>query len=126
MLCDLAQLTAFDDETTIARMAGRQSFPVVYVAQVEDHLRAIDAKYHTLIRQRIESQLALDPDHATRNRTPLKPPSVFGATWELRCGPLNRFRVLYDIDAQSHVVHILAIGVKVRNRLFVGGEETKP
>jgi hypothetical protein len=75
---------------------------------------------------RIESQLIHDPDHATRNRKPLKPPSVFGATWELRFGPRNRFRVLYDIDTQNHIVHILAVGVKERNRLFVGGEETKP
>lgn len=119
-------LTVLDDGTTMAHMTERQSFAVAYVAQVEDHLRAIDAKYHTLIRQRIESQLAFDPDHATRNRKPLKPPSVFGATWELRCGPQNRFRVLYDIDADNHIVHVLAIGVKERDRLFVGGEETKP
>ena len=48
-----------------------------------------------------------------------------GAGWEIRFGPDNRFRVLYDIDEDDHAVHILAIGEKVGNRLIVGGEEVK-
>jgi len=107
-------------------MADRQRFSVAYVAQVEDHLRAIDTKYHRLIRQGIESQLTLHPNQPTRNRKPLKAPAPFGATWELRFGPQNRFRVLYDIEEETHTVYVLAIGVKRGNLLFVGGEETKP
>jgi len=38
-------------------------------------------------------------------------------------GPNNRFRVFYDIDHDSAKVSILAIGEKVKNRLFVGEEE---
>ena len=47
----------------------------------------------------------------------------FDSTWEIRFGPDNRFRVLYDIDHEERKVHILAIGVKVDHRLVVGGEE---
>jgi len=50
-------------------------------------------------------------------------PASFDSTWEIRFGPDDRFRVLYDIDQEEREVHILAIGVKVGHRLVVGGEE---
>ena len=50
-------------------------------------------------------------------------PGPFGATWELRCGPDNRFRVFYEVASDAQEVRILAIGVKDRNRLSVGGKE---
>jgi hypothetical protein len=50
----------------------------------------------------------------------------FGATWELRFGPANRLRVFYEIDFTTRSVQVLAIGVKERNRLFIGGEEFEP
>jgi len=43
--------------------------------------------------------------------------------WEIRFGPNNSFRVFYDTDPVSRKVYILAIGVKVGNRLFIGREE---
>ena len=48
---------------------------------------------------------------------------MLGTAGEIRCGPNNRFRVFYRPDASTGEVHILAIGVKERGRLFVGGEE---
>jgi hypothetical protein len=59
----------------------------------------------------------------TRNRKPLKRPTAFGADWELRLGPDNRFRVFYQVDREGHGVRVLAVGVKDRNRLLIGGEE---
>jgi hypothetical protein len=53
----------------------------------------------------------------------LDQPAPFGASWELRCGPDNRFRVFYDVDSTTHEVQVLAVGVKDRNRLLIGGEE---
>ncbi|MGA2705357.1 MAG: hypothetical protein ABSH35_30280 [Isosphaeraceae bacterium] len=50
-------------------------------------------------------------------------PASFDSTWEIRFGPDDRFRVLYDIDQEEREVHILAIGVKVGHRLVVGGED---
>jgi mRNA-degrading endonuclease RelE of RelBE toxin-antitoxin system len=42
------------------------------------------------------------------------------ADWELRIG---RYRVFYDVDVANRVVRILAVGVKERNRLLIGGQE---
>ena len=33
--------------------------------------------------------------------------------------------MLYDIDQEAHVVQIMAIGEKQRERLFIGGEEVQ-
>ena len=73
----------------------------------------------------IEEQLRFEPESATRNRKPLERPSGLGARWELRLGPDNRFRVFYRVEADGRRVRILAVGVKERNRLFLGGEEVE-
>lgn len=104
-------------------MAKKPRFALVYAAEVKQHLRAIESKYHSVIQSESEAQLLFDPDVETRNRKPLKRPIAFGADWELRLGPDNRFRVFYQVKVESHEVRILAIGVKERNRLFIGGEE---
>jgi mRNA-degrading endonuclease RelE of RelBE toxin-antitoxin system len=104
-------------------MARKKSFDLKYDSATKQHLQAIDTKYHSLIRAAIEEQLQFEPEAEARNRKLLRQPAPFEATWELRCGPGNRFRVLYAIDFEAHEVHIQAIGVKKGNRLFVGGEE---
>jgi mRNA-degrading endonuclease RelE of RelBE toxin-antitoxin system len=106
-------------------MARKQPFSVEYDPTVKDHLRAIEAKYHSLIRTTIEEQLQFEPETETRNRKSLQKPGAFGATWELRFGPDNRFRVLYAVNHESREVHVQAIGIKERNRLVVGGEEVE-
>jgi hypothetical protein len=104
-------------------MAGKRPFDLSYDQATKQHLRAIDAKYHSLIRAVIEEQLGFEPESETRNRKPLRQPAPFEATWELRFGPNNRFRVLYGLDHERRQVQIQAIGVKKGNRLFVGGKE---
>ncbi len=90
---------------------------------VHRHFDTIDAKYDALIRQKIEEQLTHEPEVETRNRKPVRPPAAFRAEWELRFGPNNRFRVFYQIDPDAREVRIVAVGMKNRNRLLVGGEE---
>jgi mRNA-degrading endonuclease RelE of RelBE toxin-antitoxin system len=97
-------------------------FEIVYDEEVIAHLNAIERKYHTLIQETIEQQLRYQPEVPTRNRKPLRQPAEFGATWEIRFGPDNRFRVFYRIDEEQRV-RVLAIGTKERNRLWVGGKE---
>src|SRR5207248_3972284 len=104
-------------------VAKKEPFTLVFAPIVYNHLGAIDAKYDSLIRQKIEEQLTHEPDVETRNRKPVRPPAAFQAEWELRLGPKNRFRVFYQIDQKSREVRIVAVGVKDRNRLVVGGEE---
>jgi mRNA-degrading endonuclease RelE of RelBE toxin-antitoxin system len=106
-------------------MAKRPAFALLYADEVKSHLRAIEAKYHSLIQAEIEKQLLHEPDVETRNRKPLKRPIAFGADWELRFGPGNRFRVFYQVNEENQEVSILAVGIKERSHLFFGGEEFK-
>ena|SRR5215831_11719849 len=107
----------------IVIMAKRQPFFLMYSDEVHDHLRAIEPKYHSLIETELASQLSFEPELETRNRKPLKRPMTFGGHWELRLGPDNRFRAFYEVDAENRQVRILAIGIKDRDRLLIGGEE---
>ncbi len=106
-------------------MARMRPFALVYDPEVKAHVRAIEPRYRGLIRMTIEEQLRFEPDKETRNRKPLQRPVAFEATWELRFGPQNRFRVFYMVSHQRQEVQILAIGTKERNRLVIGGEELK-
>jgi hypothetical protein len=106
-------------------MAGKQPFSLIFDPGVKQHLRAIESKYHSLIRTTIQEQLLFEPETETRNRKPLQQPAALGATWELRFGPDNRFRVLYAVDLERQEVQVLAVGVKDRDRLFIGGEEVE-
>jgi mRNA-degrading endonuclease RelE of RelBE toxin-antitoxin system len=106
-------------------MARRQPYGISYDRANRKHLLAIEPKYYPLIRAVIEEQLQFEPAKVTRNRKPLRQPAPFEATWELRFGPANCFRVLYGIDEDDREVQIQAIGVKDGNRLLVGGEEVE-
>src|SRR5205809_162294 len=106
-------------------MARKSPYFLTFDPEVRQHLRAIEAKYHSLIRSAIREQLLFEPEIETRNRKPLQPLAALGASWELRCGPDNRFRVLYAVDSATLEVQILAVGIKDRNRLLIGGEEMK-
>jgi len=103
----------------------RKPFDLVYAPQMKKHMRAIERKHFSLIKEVIEDQLTHEPDVETRNRKPLKRPVVFQATWEIRFGPDNCFRVFYDVDIEAHEVNILAVGVKERERIFIGGKEVE-
>ena len=73
----------------------------------------------------MEDRLSHEPDVETHNRKPLVRPVSFDADWELRFGPKNRFRVFYTIDHNASEVHILAVGVKLRDRLTIDGKEVE-
>jgi len=104
-------------------MSKRRLFEIVFDTDALDHMAAIERKYDSLIRRAIDEQLAHEPDTPTRNRKLLLREATVGATWELRCGPDNRFRVFYDAHANERLVVILAIARKVGNDLLVGKEK---
>ena len=58
------------------------------------------------------------PTVVTRNRKPLQPNPL--ARFELRIAEL---RVYYEVDAEWRVVELRAVGIKDRDRVFIGGEE---
>jgi len=104
-------------------MPRAPKFTLVFAPQVVENLRAIESRHHSLIQSVIDEQLTFAPEKATRNRKPLEQPAPFDAPWELRLGPANKFRIFYEVDSQTRSVHVLAVGVKQRNRLFIGKEE---
>ena len=104
-------------------MAKPPRYLLSFAPEVIDHMDVIESKYHGLLRRTIMEQLTYAPTEETRNRKPLEQPAPCEACWELRCGPGNRFRIFYDVDSASREVRVLAIGVKDRNRLLIGGEE---
>jgi mRNA-degrading endonuclease RelE of RelBE toxin-antitoxin system len=99
-------------------------FFLVYTKTFNRHLKLVEAKYHSLIRETLAEQLQYEPEVKTRNRKPLKKPMAFKAEWELRLGPDNRFRVFYKV--QENEVILLAFGEKEGNRLFIEGEGVEP
>lgn len=69
----------------------------------------------------VDEQLAHQPTVETRNRKPMRPNPL--APWELRIGDL---RVYYDVQEEPQkVVTVLAVGIKVGNRVVIGGEEVE-
>src|SRR6266545_1445929 len=46
-------------------------FTIVYAPLTKQHLRAIEAKYYSLIRDIVDEQLSFEPTTETRNRKPL-------------------------------------------------------
>ena len=104
-------------------MRQGRGFALIFAPEVVAHLETMDRKFHGLIRKQIRFRLASEPEKETRNRKPLDVPARFGAQWELRFGPGNRFRVFYEVDTNARTVTILAIGVKDRNVLRIGAEE---
>jgi mRNA-degrading endonuclease RelE of RelBE toxin-antitoxin system len=104
-------------------MVRKRPFTIRYDSEVKQHFRAIERKYHALIRTTIDEQLRYEPLVETENRKPLQRPVTFGATWEVRLGPNNRFRVYYRVDEETYEMLILAVGEKKRDRVYIGGEE---
>lgn len=107
-------------------MPRSPKFTLIFAPETLEHIGAIERKHHRFIRQAIDEQLSYTPERETRNRKPLEQPALYDATWELRFGPNNRFRVFYEVDSAEQTVCILAIGVKEGNRLLISGEEFKP
>lgn len=102
---------------------SKHPFDLIYDPDIRQHLSVIERKHRSLIRQTIEEQLSFEPNVETPNRKPLSRSAAFGEnTWEIRFGPRNQFRVFYRTDLSQREIRILAIGIKRRNQLWIGGE----
>jgi len=93
-------------------------YRIEYSPDAEDHLRALTARQRAIVLDSVDEQLVHRPTLETRNRRPMRPNPL--APWELRVGNL---RVYYDINEETEpVVYVLAVGIKHRNRIRIGGE----
>lgn len=82
-------------------------------------MRALTARQQAIVLDAVDRQLIHQPTQVTRKRKPMRPNPV--APWELRVGAL---RVYYDVEEEPEtVVYIRAVGIKVRGRVSIGGEE---
>jgi mRNA-degrading endonuclease RelE of RelBE toxin-antitoxin system len=94
---------------------------IEYSPEAEDHLRRLNARQQRIVLDTVDRQLLNEPEVETRNRKPMRPNPV--APWELRIGAL---RVYYEVkNDPPFVVTVLAIGVKERNEVRIGGERIK-
>jgi mRNA-degrading endonuclease RelE of RelBE toxin-antitoxin system len=96
------------------------NYRIEYSPETDEHLRSLSARQRAMVFDTVDEQLAHEPSAQTRNRKPMRPNSL--APWELRIGEI---RVYYDIDEPKRVVTILAVGLKDRNRVIIGGEEVQ-
>jgi len=94
-------------------------YRIDYSPAAEEHLRVLTARQRAVVFDTVDEQLAHEPGVETRNRKPMRPNPV--APWELRIGEL---RIYYDIaEEPENVVTVVAVGVKDRNRVLIGGKE---
>lgn len=92
-------------------------FHIEFTLEAVEDLKLLRRFDQEQIIAAIEAQLPYQATEETRNRKRLRPNRL--AEWELRVGD---HRVFYDVDAQSAVVKIEAIGYKLRSELFIHGE----
>ncbi|MGD9853429.1 MAG: type II toxin-antitoxin system RelE/ParE family toxin [Planctomycetaceae bacterium] len=93
---------------------------VIYTYDAREHLSSLTAAQRSLVFDRIDQQLAHQPNVPTRNRKLLRPNPI--ATWELRIGELRVFYDLYETDGR---VEIVAVGVKKHGILTIAGEKVQ-
>jgi mRNA-degrading endonuclease RelE of RelBE toxin-antitoxin system len=103
-------------------MPGILKFEIILDEAVATHFATIERKDRVSVLDAIEQQLRHEAIVRTSNRKPLRIPNSLNATWELRCGANNRYRVFYDVDVEEGLVTVLAVGRKVGNILIVGDE----
>jgi len=98
------------------------AYPIEFTPNAREHFAAFTARQRAMLRDGIVRHLVNRPTVGTRQRRRLRPNSLAGS--RLRIGNL---RVYYDVlDTPKPVVLVQAIGIKVRNRVFVAGEEIEP
>jgi len=97
------------------------AYKIEFAKQVKTHLDVLTVTQRSTVLDAIERQLTSEPSAETRNRKPLRPNPI--APWELRVGKL---RVFYEVSVgPPAVVQVLAVGIKTRSTLRIGGEEIK-
>jgi len=93
--------------------------------EAREHLEALTARQKATLLDGIERHLFHEPTLASRNRKPMDPDKrLWIAAWEVRLGEL---RVYYAVEEEPEaVVVIVAIGIKVRERIRIAGEDIEP
>ena len=101
------------------------AYGIKFSPEADEQLAALAAHHRAMLLDGVEWQLSQQPTVETRNRKRMREGErVPVAPWELRMGPL---RVYYDVEeSPERLVMVVAIGVKVRNRVRIGEKEIEP
>ncbi len=95
------------------------AYRIQYSPETDQHLRYLTARQRSMVFDGVDEQLRHQPAVETRNRKPMRPNPL--APWELR---IAEIRVYYDVEEEpEELVTVLAVGIKDRNRVIIGGEE---
>ena len=94
------------------------AFEIRFSPLARKHVKALRKRDQQIVLDAIEVQLRHQPHQQTKKRKPLEENPL--APWELRIGD---FRVFYDVDREGGLVVIVAVGKKIHNVLWIGGEE---
>ena len=93
-------------------------YRIEYSREAIRHLRQLTARERSIVIDTVDQQLTHEPTVETQNRKEMLPNDL--ASWELRIGDL---RVYYEVLEAEQLVNVVAIGIKRRNRVFIGGVE---
>ena len=111
------------------------SYRLEFAASVKPQLEALTAKQRSTVIDAIEKHIVHQPLVETRNRKRLRPNLI--APWELR---VQDFRVFYEVEEfdveesdapqenaldEQGIVHVLAVGRKKGNILWVGDKKVQ-
>jgi hypothetical protein len=101
---------------------GDMRHRIVLTSDAEAHLRLLTARQRATVADGMERQWVYEPTRETRNWKRMKPNLI--ATWELR---IENLRVYYRVaSGPEPKAVVVALGVKVGNRVWVGNEELIP
>src|SRR3989338_322605 len=94
-------------------------FQIDFSPDVRRHMKSLTARQRSIVMDGIEKQLVQEALVETGNRRPMRPNPL--APWELRIGNL---RIYYDAVVEPEpLVVVLAVGMKRRNKIYIGGME---
>lgn len=96
-------------------------YEVEFTPDAKEHFEELRAYDQGQILGAVKEQLIHTPTSETRNRKLMEPNPL--ADWELRVG--GTLRVFYRVSESVQKVEVIAIGIKDRSRVLVGGKELK-
>ena len=93
-------------------------FNITFAEATREHIKFLSAGQRAKSLGVIERQLSHQPQRESRNQKLLRPNPL--APWELRVGNI---RIFYEVIEDQSLVRILAIGCKIRDKLWIAGEK---
>lgn len=94
------------------------AYRILYARPTEQHFAHLSRPQQKALLDAIDLQLTYQPTVQTKNRKRMRPNPL--ATWELRVGKL---RAYYEVlTTPEATILIVAVGIKERNAVQIGGE----